>query len=144
MNLILTDAIKKVASDIHVEPYEKAFRVRYRIDGVLYEVMKPPMKLRNAITSRVKIMSELDIAERRLPQDGRIKLKLGRGKEMDFRVSVLPTLFGEKIVSAAPRQVEPAARHDQARLRDRTARRLQALDSSALRHGAGDRPHGLG
>jgi len=98
VNLILTDAVKKVASDIHVEPYEKLFRVRYRIDGVLYEVMKPPMKLRNAITSRIKIMSELDIAERRLPQDGRIKLKMGRGKEMDFRVSVLPTLFGEKIV----------------------------------------------
>jgi len=98
VNLILTDAIKKTASDIHVEPYEKSFRVRYRIDGILYEVMKPPMKLKNAITSRVKIMSELDIAERRLPQDGRIKLKLGRGKEMDFRVSVLPTLFGEKIV----------------------------------------------
>jgi len=98
VNLILTDAIKKSCSDIHIEPYEKSFRVRYRIDGVLYEVMKPPMKLKNALTSRVKIMSELDIAERRLPQDGRIKLKLGRGKEMDFRVSVLPTLFGEKIV----------------------------------------------
>ncbi len=98
VNLILTDAIKKQASDIHIEPYEKTFRVRYRIDGILYEVMKPPVKLRNAITSRIKIMSELDIAERRLPQDGRIKLKLGRGKEMDFRVSVLPTLFGEKIV----------------------------------------------
>ncbi len=98
VNLILTDAIKKEASDIHIEPYEKSFRVRYRIDGILYEVMKPPIKLRNAIISRLKIMSELDIAERRLPQDGRIKLKLGRGKEMDFRVSVLPTLFGEKIV----------------------------------------------
>jgi type IV pilus assembly protein PilB len=98
VNLILTDAIKRTASDIHVEPYEKSFRVRYRIDGVLYEVMKPPMKLKNALTSRLKIMSELDIAERRLPQDGRIKLKLGRGREMDFRVSVLPTLFGEKIV----------------------------------------------
>jgi type IV pilus assembly protein PilB len=98
VNLILTDAIKKVASDIHIEPYEKSFRVRYRIDGVLYEVMKPPLKLKNALTSRVKIMSELDIAERRLPQDGRIKLKLGKGREMDFRVSVLPTLFGEKIV----------------------------------------------
>jgi type IV pilus assembly protein PilB len=98
VNLILTDAVKKSASDIHIEPYEKAFRVRYRIDGVLYEVMKPPMKLKNAITSRLKIMSELDIAERRLPQDGRIKLKMGRGKEMDFRVSVLPTLFGEKVV----------------------------------------------
>ncbi len=98
VNLILTDAIKKTASDIHIEPYEKSFRVRYRIDGVLYEVMKPPIKLKNALTSRIKIMSELDIAERRLPQDGRIKLKLGRGREMDFRVSILPTLFGEKIV----------------------------------------------
>jgi type IV pilus assembly protein PilB len=98
VNLILTDAIKKTASDIHVEPYEKSFRVRYRIDGVLYEVMKPPLKLKNAIISRIKIMSELDIAERRLPQDGRIKLKLGKGREMDFRVSVLPTLFGEKVV----------------------------------------------
>ncbi len=98
VNLILTDAVKRSASDIHVEPYEKHFRVRYRIDGVLYEAMKPPMKLKNAILSRIKIMSELDIAERRLPQDGRIKLKMGRGREMDFRVSVLPTLFGEKIV----------------------------------------------
>ena len=98
VNLILTDAVKRNASDIHVEPYEKEFRVRYRIDGVLYEVMKPPLKLKNAITSRIKIMAELDIAERRLPQDGRIKLKLGRGKEMDYRVSVLPTLFGEKTV----------------------------------------------
>ncbi len=98
VNLILTDAVKKEASDIHVEPYEKSFRVRYRIDGVLYEAMKPPMKLRNAIISRIKIMSELDIAERRLPQDGRIKLKMGRGREMDFRVSILPTLFGEKTV----------------------------------------------
>jgi len=98
VNLILTDAVKRSASDIHIEPYEKEFRVRYRIDGVLYEVMRPPMKLKNAITSRMKIMAELDIAERRLPQDGRIKLKMGRGKEMDYRVSVLPTLFGEKIV----------------------------------------------
>ncbi|VAW35060.1 Type IV fimbrial assembly, ATPase PilB [hydrothermal vent metagenome] len=98
VNFILTDAIVKQASDIHVEPYEKSFRVRYRVDGVLHEVMKPPMKLKNAIVSRIKIMSQLDIAERRLPQDGRIKLKLGRNREMDFRVSVLPTLFGEKVV----------------------------------------------
>jgi type IV pilus assembly protein PilB len=97
VNAILQDAIKKKASDIHIEPYEKMFRVRYRIDGVLYEAMKPPLKLKNAITSRIKIMAELDIAERRLPQDGRIKIKLGGGKDMDFRVSVLPTLFGEKI-----------------------------------------------
>ena len=98
VNLILLDAIKKGASDIHVEPYEKDFRVRYRVDGVLYEVMKPPFKLKAAMTSRLKIMAELDIAERRLPQDGRIKLKLGKGREMDFRVSCCPTLFGEKVV----------------------------------------------
>jgi type IV pilus assembly protein PilB len=98
VNLILLDAIKKHASDIHIEPYEKDFRVRFRIDGVLYEVMKPPMKLKNAITSRLKIMADLDISERRLPQDGRIKIKIGGGKEMDFRVSVCPTLFGEKVV----------------------------------------------
>jgi type IV pilus assembly protein PilB len=98
VNLILTDAIKRKASDIHIEPYEKSFRVRYRIDGVLYEVMKPPMKLKNAITSRLKIMAEMDIAERRLPQDGRIKIKLPGGKDMDYRVNCLPTLFGEKVV----------------------------------------------
>ena len=97
VNLILTDAIKKGASDIHIEPYEKSFRVRYRIDGVLYEVMQPPTRLKAAITSRVKIMAQLDIAERRLPQDGRIKIKMS-GKEMDYRVSTLPTLFGEKVV----------------------------------------------
>ena len=98
VNLILTDAIKKKASDIHIEPYEHVFRVRYRIDGVLYEVMKPPKKLKNAITSRIKIMATMDIAERRLPQDGRIKIKMGRGIEMDYRVNCLPTLFGEKVV----------------------------------------------
>jgi type IV pilus assembly protein PilB len=98
VNMMLLNAIKKGASDIHMEPYEKKFRVRYRIDGVLAEEMTPPLKLKNAIASRVKIMSSLDIAERRLPQDGRIKLKLGKGREMDFRVSVLPTIWGEKIV----------------------------------------------
>jgi len=98
VNLILVDAIKKGASDIHIEPYEKEMRVRYRIDGILHEVMRPPLKLKNAISSRVKIMSDLDIAERRLPQDGRIKLRIGGGKEMDYRVSVCPMLFGEKIV----------------------------------------------
>jgi type IV pilus assembly protein PilB len=98
VNLILNEAIKRSASDIHIEPYEKVFRVRMRVDGVLYEFMKPPLKLKNAITSRIKIMSKLDIAERRLPQDGRIKVKYGKDKEMDFRVSVLPTLFGEKVV----------------------------------------------
>ena len=98
VNMILLNAIKKGASDIHIEPYEKKLRVRYRIDGVLSEEMTPPLKLKNAITSRIKIMASLDIAERRLPQDGRIKLKLGKGREMDFRVSVLPTIWGEKVV----------------------------------------------
>ena len=97
-NFLLIDAIKRRASDIHIEPYEKEFRVRYRVDGVLYEVMRPPIRLRNALVSRLKIMSSLDIAERRLPQDGRIKLKVGKGREMDFRVSVLPTIYGEKTV----------------------------------------------
>lgn len=97
-NAILLNAIKKRASDIHIEPYERKLRVRYRIDGVLQEEMSPPMKLKAALSSRFKIMSSLDIAERRLPQDGRIKLKLGKGREMDFRVSVLPTIWGEKIV----------------------------------------------
>ncbi|MCA9698891.1 MAG: Flp pilus assembly complex ATPase component TadA, partial [Myxococcales bacterium] len=97
-NLILVNAISKGASDIHIEPYEKSYRVRYRIDGVLHHEMNPPLKLRNAITSRFKIMANLDIAERRLPQDGRIKIKLSKGREMDFRVSCLPTLYGEKIV----------------------------------------------
>ncbi|HEY6555800.1 MAG TPA: type IV-A pilus assembly ATPase PilB [Polyangiaceae bacterium] len=98
VNVLLLNAIRKGASDIHVEPYEKRLRVRYRVDGVLLEEMTPPLKLKNAIVSRLKIMSQLDIAERRLPQDGRIKLKLGKGREMDFRVSAMPTLWGEKMV----------------------------------------------
>ena len=98
VNGILLNAVKKKVSDIHIEPYEKAYRVRYRLDGSLHQVMGLPLSLKNAITSRIKIMSQLDIAERRLPQDGRIKLKIGKRKDMDYRVSVLPTLFGEKIV----------------------------------------------
>lgn len=98
VNSILNDAIKRGASDIHVEPYEKTFRIRFRIDGMLYEIMKPPLSLKNAISSRIKIMAKLDIAERRRPQDGRIKIRYADGKDIDFRVSVLPTLFGEKIV----------------------------------------------
>src|SRR6266536_2096280 len=100
-NLILSDAIKRGASDIHIEPYEKEYRVRFRIDGILYEIMNPPLKLKDAITSRMKILAKLDISEKRLPQDGRIKLKMKlneRNKELDFRVSVLPTLFGENVV----------------------------------------------
>jgi len=98
VNGILIKAIKLGASDIHFEPYERQFRVRYRIDGVLRKAMGLPIKIKNAITSRLKIMAQLDIAERRLPQDGRIKLRLGKKKEVDFRVSSLPTLYGEKVV----------------------------------------------
>jgi type IV pilus assembly protein PilB len=101
VNVMLMSAISRGASDIHIEPYEKEFRVRYRIDGVLYNIMSPPLKLRDPIVSRVKIMAKLDIAEKRLPQDGRIKIRYndgGQAKEIDFRVSCLPTLFGEKIV----------------------------------------------
>ena len=141
VNLILMDAVRKQASDIHIEPYEKMIRVRFRIDGVLYEIMRPPLQLRNAIISRVKIMSRMDIAERRLPQDGRIKLKIGV-REIDFRVSVLPTLFGEKVVL---------------RLLDKSSLQLDmtklGFEESQLQHihdailqslwnGAGDRTHG--
>ncbi len=98
VNFILLDAIKRGASDIHIEPYEKVLRVRYRIDGVLQEMMRPPLAMRDAIVSRIKILSKLDISERRVPQDGRIKLRLSKAKAVDFRVSVLPTLFGEKVV----------------------------------------------
>jgi type IV pilus assembly protein PilB len=102
VNLILSSSLKRGASDIHVEPYEREFRVRFRIDGVLYNIMNPPLKLKDAIVSRIKIMAKLDISEKRLPQDGRIKIRMkkegGKIKELDFRVSVLPTLFGEKVV----------------------------------------------
>jgi type IV pilus assembly protein PilB len=101
VNVVLMSAIQKGASDIHIEPYEKEFRIRYRIDGILYNIMAPPMKYRDAMTSRIKIMAKLDIAEKRLPQDGRIKIRFtdnGKTLEIDFRVSCLPTLFGEKIV----------------------------------------------
>src|SRR5881409_3649775 len=101
VNVLLVDALRRGASDIHVEPYEKELRIRFRIDGVLYDVMHPPLKMRDALISRIKIMSKLDISEKRLPQDGRIKIKVkvdDRSRELDFRVSTLPTLFGEKVV----------------------------------------------
>jgi len=98
VNHLLMDSIRKGASDIHIEPYEKSLRVRYRIDGMLYDIMHPPLKLKNAVSSRIKVMSNLDIAERRLPQDGRIKVKMTQNRTMEYRVSVVPTLFGEKVV----------------------------------------------
>jgi type IV pilus assembly protein PilB len=134
VNAILSDAIRKSASDIHLEPYESSCRVRFRIDGVLYEIMKPPTKLRNAVVSRLKIMANLDIAERRLPQDGRIKLKLENQKTVDFRVNVTPTIFGEKVVL---------------RLLDTSTVQLDmttlGFDSAQLRHfkEAISEPHGM-
>ncbi|MDT4968700.1 MAG: type pilus assembly protein PilB [Acidobacteriota bacterium] len=101
VNVLMVDALRRGASDIHIEPYEKELRIRFRIDGVLYDVMHPPLKMRDAMISRLKIMSKLDISEKRLPQDGRIKIKVkvdSRSRELDFRVSTLPTLFGEKVV----------------------------------------------
>jgi type IV pilus assembly protein PilB len=100
VNAILVNAMKVGASDIHVEPYERAFRVRYRIDGDLQTIMSLPLKVKNAILSRIKIMAKLDIAERRLPQDGRIKLRVGPKRDIDFRVSILPTLSAKKAVFA--------------------------------------------
>jgi type IV pilus assembly protein PilB len=101
VNIVMTDAVKRGASDIHIEPYEKEYRVRFRIDGILQHIMSPPMKLKDAITSRIKIMAKMDISEKRLPQDGRIMLKIqmgGKKKQLDFRVNCLPTLWGEKVV----------------------------------------------
>src|SRR5688500_10117779 len=98
VNKVLVDAIRRGASDIHFEPYETDFRVRLRIDGILKQVAKAPVKLSTRIAARLKVMSQLDIAEKRVPQDGRIKLNLSKTKQIDFRVSTLPTLFGEKIV----------------------------------------------
>ncbi len=100
-NVVMVDALRRGASDIHVEPYEREFRIRFRMDGVLHNIMSPPMKMRDALTSRLKIMARLDIAEKRLPQDGRIKIRVkldGRSRELDLRVSTLPTIYGEKIV----------------------------------------------
>ena len=99
VNLILSDSLKKGASDIHVEPYEKDFRVRFRIDGILYNVMNPPLRLRDAITSRIKIMAKMDISEKRLPQDGRIKIRTmsnGKQKEIDYRVSSCRLFLGKR------------------------------------------------
>jgi type IV pilus assembly protein PilB len=101
VNVLMVDALRRGASDIHIEPYEKELRIRFRIDGVLYDIMHPPLKMRDALISRLKIMAKLDISEKRLPQDGRIKIKVkvdSRSRELDFRVSTLPTLFGEKVV----------------------------------------------
>ena len=146
VNLILTDAVKRGASDIHVEPYEKEYRVRFRIDGILQNVMAPPMKLKDAITSRIKIMSKMDISEKRLPQDGRIMIKYlkdGKKKELDFRVSTVPALFGEKVVIRLLDKEN--LRLDMTKLGfEPESLEIRAADSEALRNGARHRPHGIG
>ena len=98
INKVLVDAVRKGASDLHFEPYEKKYRIRFRIDGILYEIATPPVNLANRFSARLKVMARLDIAERRLPQDGRIKLRLAKNKSIDLRVSTLPTMWGEKVV----------------------------------------------
>ena len=131
VNVVLMSAIQKGASDIHIEPYEKELRVRYRIDGILYNIMAPPMKFRDAIVSRIKIMSKLDIAEKRLPQDGRIKIRFnesGEPKEIDFRVSVPADALRREDRHAAARQGQADARHDEARLRARVAGQVRGGD----------------
>ena len=147
VNVVLGDAVKRGASDIHIEPYEKEFRVRFRIDGVLQSIMSPPLKLKDAITSRLKIMAKLDISEKRLPQDGRIMLKMnigGRKKQLDFRVSTLAHVVGRENRAPVARQREPASRHDQARLRARVAGEIRESHSEALRDGAGHGANGIG
>ena len=139
VNVVLMSAIQKGASDIHIEPYEKEFRVRYRIDGILYNIMAPPMKMRDAITSRIKIMAKLDIAEKRLPQDGRIKIRFsdnGNSKDIDFRVSCLPTLFGEKIVMRLLDKDKLMLDMTKLGFEQESLTQVRGRDSEAVGHGA--------
>ena len=136
INGVLTDAVKRGASDIHIEPFEHEIRVRYRIDGALLEVMKPPVKMKAALTSRIKILSQLNIAERRVPQDGRLKLKMGN-RVIDFRVSTLPVLFGEKIVMRILDKGNLTLDLSQVRLRGQGRGGPDEGDSESVRHGAG-------
>ena len=147
VNIMLTDAIKRGASDIHVEPYEKNYRVRYRIDGLLHEVMNPPQRLKDAITSRIKILAKLDIAEKRLPQDGRIRMKArieGRMRELDFRVSVLPTMHGEKVVMRLLDKEQLRLDMTKLGFEKSSPEEVRGHHPQALRHGAGHRADGLG
>ena len=133
VNKVLLDAIKKGASDIHFEPYEKSYRIRLRLDGYLKEIANPPVQLAVKLAARMKVMSRLDIAERRVPQDGRIKMRISKNRAIDFRVSTCPTLFGEKIVARILDPVERDARHRRARLR--AAQRELYLQALAQPHG---------
>ena len=144
VNKVLLDAIKRGASDIHFEPYETQYRVRLRMDGILRTVAKAPIQLGNRIASRLKVMSGLDIAERRVPQDGRIKLNLSKTKSIDFRVSTLPTLFGEKIVLRILDASAAKLGIDKLGYEENQKHLFVEGHSQALRHGAGHRPHRLG
>ena len=144
VNKVLVDAIKRGASDIHFEPYESVYRVRLRMDGILRAVASPPVKLTPRISSRLKVMSGLDIAERRVPQDGRIKLNLSKSKSIDFRVSTCPTLFGEKVVLRILDGSAAKTRHRKTRLRGRSEETVPRRDRKALRHGRRDRTDRFG
>ena len=145
--MLLVDSLKRGASDIHIEPYEKEFRVRFRIDGILYNVMALPMKLRDPLISRIKIMAKLDIAEKRLPQDGRIKIKMkveDRSRDLDFRVSALPTLWGEKIVMRLLDKSKLMLDMTKLGFEQHSLERFKNAIAEALRHRAGDRAHRIG
>ncbi len=141
VNKVLLDAINKGASDIHFEPYEKEFRVRFRQDGMLHQIATPPINLANRMAARIKVMSRMDIAERRVPQDGRIKMTLSKNRAIDFRVNTCPTLFGEKIVL---RILDPTSRASWGSTHSgtRTIRRsFPQSHSSPVWHGVGHRTH---
>ena len=143
VNKILVDAIASGASDIHFEPYEKSFRVRFRQDGMLREVASPPINIASRLVARLKVMSRMNIAERRVPQDGRIKLKLSRSRDIDFRVNTLPTLYGEKVVLRILDSSSAQVGHRNPGLRAGAARGLPAGHQQALRDDPGDRSHRL-
>ena len=144
VNKVLVDAIKAEASDIHFEPYEKFFRVRFRQDGMLREVANPPLNISGRLVARLKVMSRMNIAERRVPQDGRIKLKLSRTRDIDFRVNTLPTLYGEKVVLRILDSSAAKVGIDQLGMDPKAERRLSGVHQQALRDGIGDWPHGVG
>ena len=143
VNKLMLDAIRRGASDIHFEPYEKIYRVRFRMDGVLKEIAQPPVQLAGKLSARLKVMSRLDIAERRVPQDGRIKMKLSKNRAIDFRVSTCPTLFGEKIVLRILDAVAGDARHRRARLRAVPERPVPEEPCQAAGHDPRHRPDRL-
>ena len=147
VNVLMVDSLRRGASDIHVEPYEKDFRIRFRIDGVLYDVMHPPMKIRDPLISRLKIMAKLDISEKRLPQDGRIKIKVkidNRSRELDFRVSTLPTLFGEKVVLRLLDKDKLMLDMTKLGFEAGEPRKVQAEYRQSVRNGARNRPDRFG